>query len=71
MLEGSYSFTASEFKGKQSTPLIDLIGPDPGPGWEPVDKQAVRIESNAVIAILYHGNAKEALISTLGPSGIS
>ena len=43
LLQGSYSFTSGEFLGEQMSPVIDLMGPDPGPGWELLKTPPVKI----------------------------
>lgn len=41
LVNGSYSFTDSDFKGSIATPSIDTWNAEPGPGWEPIKADAV------------------------------
>jgi hypothetical protein len=41
LVNGSYSFTESEFKGGFSSPCIDTWSLEPGPGWERIDEEHV------------------------------
>jgi hypothetical protein len=63
LLNGSYSFTEMEFKGKQSFPSIDKHGPDPGNCWKQIDRIPKHIERTALVGVLYGGKVslKESL----------
>jgi hypothetical protein len=36
LINGTYSFTEGTFVGSQTSPCVDMVGPEPGPGWERV-----------------------------------
>jgi hypothetical protein len=70
LLKGSYSFTTGEFFGEQSLPMIDMRGPEPGPGWELVQNPPAKIELNSAVFALTEGHFREAAIRQLGPHRI-
>lgn len=74
LLDGSYNFTWNEFIGSQSSPVIDLHGSHPGPGWKLLDEvpkvNSTRGHIKSII-ILSGGNAKEALLNHLGSQPIT
>lgn len=73
LLKGSYNFSSGEFIGTQSTPVIDLYNA-PGPGWKLLDtlplKEAIPGFLKSVF-ILSSGNAKDSIISNLGPKALA
>jgi hypothetical protein len=64
-VKGSYEFTHGDFKGDVSTPWVDRLASEPGPGWERMQQPPDSVQ-NAVLIILHKGNAEEALMDTLG-----
>jgi hypothetical protein len=66
LLNGSYSFTSERFVGQFSTPWIDTLSVDPGPGWELVPEPPVKAE-NVILFIRFQGNTREALLENQGP----
>jgi len=61
LLNGTYSFTESQFVGSQMTPWLDLQGPDPGPHWELQPGPPDPPEPNIGVVILSGGNVKEMI----------
>lgn len=47
LVNGSYNFTGEDFKGSIATPSIDTQSSDPGPGWEPIAEDEIRV-GNAI-----------------------
>ena len=41
LVNGSYSFIENNFNGSISTPSIDTWNAEPGPGWEPIEVEAM------------------------------
>lgn len=41
LVNGSYSFIENNFNGNILTPSIDTWNAEPGPGWEPIDAEAM------------------------------
>jgi hypothetical protein len=66
LVNGSYEFTRGDFKGEIATPGVDMRSPDPGPGWERLDKPPDRPDS-LIVFIRYGGDAEEALREAYGP----
>ena len=71
LLNGSYSLTSGEFKGSQSTPVIDTHGPYPGPGWTLLKTIPKNIKHNCVNMILSGSNVKNALVVNIGKNKIN
>jgi hypothetical protein len=69
-VRGSYEFTRGDFKGEVSTPWIDRLGADPGPGWEQIERPP-DTPHNAAFFILYKGNAEQALMAAQGPQSLT
>jgi hypothetical protein len=67
LIDGSYSFNTGDFKGRQAAPWIDRVGPHPGPGWTLLDEPPKQIPLPRMVAILYHGDARQALLEHMGP----
>jgi hypothetical protein len=62
MINGTYSFTEGNFIGSQSSPSVDMVGPEPGPGWERVVDVPARLEPGIAIFILKGGGIKELVL---------
>lgn len=62
LIDGSYSFTSKEFIGTKAIPNIEMWGHPPGEGWEPLEFKPDVSKGHSIIAILYKGGVKEALI---------
>ena len=45
LVNGSYNFTAEDFKGSIATPSIDTWSSDPGLGWEPIGEDEIGMGS--------------------------
>ena len=74
LLNGSYNFTSNEFFGSQSGPVIDIHSTHPGPGWRLLDDvPSLKIVKGFIksVCILTGGNAKEALLTNLGPKPLT
>ena len=41
LVNGSYAFGEDNFQGSFATPAIDMWSSDPGPGWEPIELEAM------------------------------
>lgn len=65
-VRGSYEFTRGDFKGEVSTPSVDRLGYEPGPGWERIQQPPDSLQ-NTVLIILHKGDAEEALMAGMGP----
>ena len=65
-VNGSYEFTAGDFKGSFATPSIDRFSSEPGPGWERLEGQPT-ITGSVAILVLSGGNARDSLLEHLGP----
>jgi hypothetical protein len=70
LLDGSYSVTDHDFVGCQSTPVIDLEGTGPGPGWALLEERPSRSEAIFVHIIMRRGHLREALLRQLAPRAI-
>jgi hypothetical protein len=65
LLNGSYSYTAGQFIGNQSTPWLDTQGSHPGPGWELLERRPTDTNPTCVLS-LYGGSIKEILKKNMG-----
>jgi Restriction endonuclease len=54
LLNGTYCLTQDRFVGAQVTPVIDMKGPHPGPGWVLLDT-APQMREDMIIAVLWGG----------------
>lgn len=61
LLNGSYSFTENLFAGSQTSPSIDMQGPDPGPGWELTTDRPTHLRPGVGMVILKGGNLREGI----------
>ena len=66
LLNGTYIFDEDKFVGSQSTPSIDMRGPEPGPGWEQVKDYPEQLMPDVGIVILKGGNARELILENFG-----
>jgi hypothetical protein len=62
LLNGTYSFTEGTFFGSQSSPCVDMLGPEPGPGWERVVDAPDKLEPGIGMVILKGGQVKELIL---------
>lgn len=62
LINGSYEFVCGDFKGSQCTPLVDMRGPVPGPGWELLPERPATLEQNRIVLVLQGGDARAALL---------
>lgn len=67
LLDGSYCLTDKSFQGTQFGPWIDTQSVHPGKPWTEIDETGFSMPDNRMIAILYHGNVKDALQEKVGP----
>lgn len=58
VINGSYSFTSNDFKGTIATPVVDRLGPHPGPGWELV-KEGEELPGKNLFSFYLHGGDLE------------
>jgi hypothetical protein len=65
LLDGTYSFTENMFAGSQTSPWIDMQGPEPGPGWELITDPPTRVRPGVGMLMLKGGNLKKGLIENL------
>ena len=63
LVSGSYSFTDERFAASVSTPAIDTLGGEPGPGWERVAERPLR--SGNQIALMMDLPDIESLLNRL------
>jgi hypothetical protein len=66
LLNGTYSFTEEKFFGGVTSPYIDRLASEPGPGWESVTDPPSHLEPGMGLVILYRGAVKEALLEDFG-----
>lgn len=66
LVNGSYSFTDSDFKGSIATPSIDTWNPEPGLGWEPIEVDAITGSSSMFRFYKMLGNIGPALATMAG-----
>jgi len=71
LIDGSYSITSGDFKGRQIIPSIDRFGEGPGPGWQPLDKRPENVKRPFVQCILFKPDVENSLREYLGPKPIS
>ena len=63
---GTYSFTEGDFLGTQSSPWIDRLSSEPGPGWERVENPAKRLQPYMGLVVLYGGNFRKQVVEAYG-----
>jgi hypothetical protein len=63
LLDGSYSYTANDFKGTVTGPSIDRCSTHPGPGWELLEQRPAKLD--APVVILCHGDTRLALLENI------
>ncbi len=61
LLNGTYSFTEGQFSGSQTSPWIDRLGPDPGPGWELIDGPPASLQVGTGVVFLFAGDVERQL----------
>lgn len=71
LIDGSYSVTDNDFKGRQIIPSIDRFGSDPGEEWELVEEIPKENNSSIINALTYSNNIKNDLINHLAEKVIS
>ena len=54
LVNGSYSFTDSDFKGSFSTPSIDTWNTHPGPGWDEIEVVEMSFGNTAIFYFIVH-----------------
>ena len=64
LFNGSYAFTEQEFKGEQTFPRVNDIGPEPGEYWNKVDSLPIESDIKQSIGVLY-GNAKDVKVNLM------
>lgn len=62
LMNGTYSFTEGTFIGSQTSPCVDMMGPEPGPGWERVVDVPARLERGIGLFILKGGEIKKLVL---------
>ena len=67
LFDGSYCLTDKSFQGTQHGPWIDTQSAHPGEAWTEIENADFSLPANRMIAVLYHGDLKEALHEQLGP----
>jgi hypothetical protein len=65
LLNGSYSFTSNAYAGTISTPPVDMLSSDPGPGWQLLELPPAKLDK-AVLTVRYDGDAKATLLEAMG-----
>lgn len=60
LLYGTYVFTGQKYIGTLTSPAIDMLGNEPGPGWEYIENLPAKLEPNAAVFIFSECNIKEA-----------
>lgn len=58
LVNGSYSLTDNDFKGRISSPSIDTWSSHPGPGWEQVDSSDLAETRNAISMYFFGGDVE-------------
>jgi len=59
LLNGSYSFTENEFRGRQSFPNVADVGPEPGEVWKRIEKLPSEPIKKLIVGVIY-GNDTDA-----------
>lgn len=67
LINGSYSINDNDFKGTQSIPFINMLGPSPGPGWKLLKERPNEKKLPSVNCIMYNQSVKPNLLEFLGP----
>jgi hypothetical protein len=66
LLNGTYFFEESRFFGTLTGPVIDMHGPEPGPGWELLTSPPAVLEPGVALCILRGGDVAGPLLERYG-----
>lgn len=64
LLDGSYSYTANDFKGTVTGPSVDRLSTHPGPGWTLLTERPTTMD--APLIVLGGADTRSALLDKLG-----